>query len=195
MSAVKQLVAVARDRAGKGAARAERRANRVPAVIYGGGQPPVTISLDYNLTKKLIFAGHFLSTVFEIDVDGKKIKAIPRDYQLDVVKDLPMHVDFLRLSKGQAVKVTVPVHVLGEDVCPALKEGAAVQIIEHSVEIFAPVDEIPDSIDVDVSTLGAGVSIHIQDLKLPKGVKPVSRENITLVTITSPRAAAGDAAE
>lgn len=188
MSAVKQLIAVARDRAGKGAARAERRAGRVPAVIYGAGQPPVTISIDYALTKKLIYAGGFMSTIFEIEINGQKIKAIPRDYQLDVVKDLPVHVDFLRLSEGQAVRVELPIHVIGQDVCPGVKQGGAIQIIEHSVELMAPVDDIPSSVDVDVSKLNSGVSVHMNDVTLPAGVKFVSRENLTLVSITAAKA-------
>ena len=101
MSAVKQIQAVARDRVGKGAARAVRRQGRVPAVIYGGGEPAEPIALDFNQTKQMIFAGHFLTTIFEIDVDGQKTRAIPRDYQLDPVKDFPVHIDFLRLAEGQ----------------------------------------------------------------------------------------------
>jgi large subunit ribosomal protein L25 len=189
MSTVKQLAAVARDRAGKGAARAVRREGRVPAVIYGGGQPPVTISLDFNQTKRLIYAGKFMSTIFEIDVNGQKTKAIPRDYQLDVVKDTPIHVDFLRLSEGQLIKVEVPVHILGQDVCPGIKQGGVLQITEHSIELLCPVESIPESVDVDISKLGFGISVHINNIELPKGIKPVSRENLTLITITVPRGA------
>ena len=101
MSEIKQIKAVARDRAGKGAARAVRRQGQVPAVIYGAGQPAQAIALDFNQTKQLIFAGHFLTTIFEIDVDGKTTRAIPRDYQLDPVRDFPVHVDFLRLARAR----------------------------------------------------------------------------------------------
>ena len=117
----KQLQAVARDRAGKGAARAVRREGRVPAFIHGGGEPAPSISLDSNQTKQLIFAGQFLTTVFEIDVDGRKTRAIPRDYQLDPVKDFPLHVDFLRLAEGKSVRVVVPVRVVGQDKSPGIK--------------------------------------------------------------------------
>ena len=105
-SATKQLQASARAQGGKGAARAVRRAGRIPAVIYGGGEAPQPISLDYNQAQKLIFAGHFLTTLFEIDLDGHKIRVIPRDYQMDPVKDLPMHIDFLRLKAGQKIRAT-----------------------------------------------------------------------------------------
>ena len=134
-SAIKQLKASARTQGGKGAARAVRRANRIPAVIYGGGEAPQPISLDQKEAQLLIFAGHFLTTLFEIEIDGKKQRAIPRDYQLDPVKDFPIHVDFLRVAKGQTVTVQVPVHVVGQEASPGLKNGGAMQIVEHTVEI------------------------------------------------------------
>jgi large subunit ribosomal protein L25 len=186
MSAEKQIKAVARDRAGKGAARAVRREGRVPAVIYGGGQPPQMISLDYNETKRLIFAGHFLTTVFEIDVDGAKTKAIPRDYQLDPVKDLPVHVDFLRLAEGGTIRVTVPVHVVGYDASPGVKAGATVQIVEHALELTVPSNAIPDAVEVSVAGLEIGASVHIKDITLPEGCKPVTHENLTLLSVLAP---------
>jgi large subunit ribosomal protein L25 len=186
MSALKQIQAVARDRAGKGAARAVRRQGQVPAVIYGGGEAPQTIALDFNQTKQLIFAGHFLTTVFEIDVDGRKTRAIPRDYQLDPVRDFPVHIDFLRLSEGQAIKVVVPVHVVGQDRSPGVKRGGTVQIVEHAVELLVPSDAIPDYIEASVAELDIGSSVHLADVTLPAGAKPVSAENVTLVTVVAP---------
>src|SRR4051812_26137025 len=128
MSDLKQIQAVARDRAGKGAARAVRRQGQVPAVIYGGGEAAEAIALDFNQTKQMIFAGHFLTTIFEIDVNGKKTRAIPRDYQLDPVRDFPVHVDFLRLSEGQTLPVTVPGHVAGQENSPGLKRGGPLRV-------------------------------------------------------------------
>ena len=186
MSETKQIKAVARDRAGKGAARAVRRQGHVPAVIYGGGETPQTIALDFNQTKQLIFAGHFLTTVFEIDVDGRTTRAIPRDYQLDPVKDFPLHVDFLRLAAGQSVKVVVPVHVIGQEKSPGLKRGGALQIVEHSVELLVPTDAIPDAIEVSVADLDMGSSLHLSDVQLPAGAKAAGQENVTLVTIVAP---------
>jgi large subunit ribosomal protein L25 len=186
MTANKQIQAVARDRAGKGAARAVRRQGRVPAVIYGGGQSAEAISLDFNQTKQLIFAGHFLTTIFEVDVDGRKTRVIPRDYQLDPVKDFPVHVDFLRLAEGQAIKVVVPVHVVGQDRSPGIKRGGTLQIVEHSVELLVPSDAIPDFIEASVADLDIGSSVHLADVTLPAGVKPVSAENPTLVTVVPP---------
>lgn len=184
MSTMKQLAAMRRERAGKGAARAVRREGRVPAVIYGAGQPPVSISLDYRETNRLIYAGHFLTTVFEIDVEGEKMRAIPRDYQLDVVRDFPIHVDFLRLGEGAVVRVEIPVHVSGQDVSPGLKAGGALNLVRHSVEFYVPADNIPDSITIDVSQAKIGDSIHISSVKLPEGAKPVIADrDFTIATI------------
>jgi large subunit ribosomal protein L25 len=186
MSDLKQIQAVARDRAGKGAARAVRRQGQVPAVIYGGGEAAEAIALDFNETKQMIFAGHFLTTIFEIDVNGKKTRAIPRDYQLDPVRDFPVHVDFLRLAEGQSIKVVVPVHVIGQDKSPGVKRGGALQIVEHSVELSVPSNAIPDFIEVSVADVDIGSSIHLADVVLPQGAKPVGHENVTLVTIAAP---------
>jgi large subunit ribosomal protein L25 len=201
MSDIKQIKAVARDRAGKGAARAVRRQGQVPAVIYGGGQAAEAIALDFNLTKQLIFAGHFLTTVFEIDVDGTTTRAIPRDYQLDPVRDFPLHIDFLRLSAGQMIKVVVPVHVVGQENSPGVKRGGTLQIVEHSVELLVPSDAIPDYVEASVADLDIGSSIHLSDIPLPNGAKATSAENVTLVTVTgvkeeeaAPAAAEGAAA-
>lgn len=186
MSEVKQIKAVARDRAGKGAARAVRRQGQVPAVIYGAGQPAQAISLDFNQTKQLIFAGHFLTTIFEIDVDGKKTRAIPRDYQLDPVRDFPVHVDFLRVAAGQTIKVVVPVHVVGQEKSPGVKRGGTIQIVEHSVELAVSPDAIPEYVEASVEGLNIGASVHLNDIKLPKGAKATSAENLTLVTVVAP---------
>ena len=186
MSEVKQIKAVARDRAGKGAARAVRRQGQVPAVIYGAGQPAQAIALDFNQTKQLIFAGHFLTTIFDIDVDGQTVRAIPRDYQLDPVRDFPVHVDFLRIAAGQTIKVVVPVHVIGQDKCPGVKRGGTLQIVEHTVELQVSPDSIPDFVEASVEGLNIGASVHLNDIKLPNGVKATSTENLTLVTVVAP---------
>ncbi|WP_424628023.1 50S ribosomal protein L25/general stress protein Ctc [Bradyrhizobium sp. SYSU BS000235] len=186
MATVKELKATARPKAGKGAARAERRAGRVPAVIYGDNQPPLTISLDDKMLRQNIFAGHFLTTLFNIDLDGKKHRVIPRDYSLDPVKDFPLHVDFLRLGQGATIRVSVPLHVSGTEVSPGVKRGGTVNIVNHTVELEADVEHIPQFIEVDVSKLEINNSIHLSDVALPKGVKAVSRDDQTLVTVVPP---------
>ena len=199
MSAVKQIQAVARDRVGKGAARAVRRQGQVPAVIYGGGEPATPIALDFNRTKQMIFSGRFLTTIFEIDVDGRKTRALPRDYQLDPVKDFPVHVDFLRLAEGQIIRVTVPVHVVGQEDSPGLKRGGTLQIVGHAVELLVPADAIPDAVKVSVAALDIGGTAHLSDIALPQGAKSVAQDDVTLVTVVAPSGlnedtAAGDAA-
>ena len=186
MTAVKQIQASARAQVGKGAAREVRRQGLTPAVIYGAGEAPVAIALDANKTRQMIYAGHFLTTLFEIEVDGKKTRAIPRDYQLDPVKDFPIHVDFLRVAAGQTIKVEVPLHVVGQEQSPGLKSGGALQIVEHSLEIEVAPESIPEFIEVSVAGLEVGDTLHIDALKLPAGVSLTSAKDRTLVTIIPP---------
>ena len=187
MSEAKQLAAVARDRVGKGAARAVRRQGQVPAVIYGAGQPAEPIALDFNQTRQLIFAGHFLTTVFDIAVEGRTVRAIPRDYQLDPVKDFPIHVDFLRLSEGQTVTVEVPVHFVNQEASPGLERGGTLNIVRHTVELVVPADNIPDSVDADLTGLDINASLHISAVRLPEGARTaIADRDFTIATIAVP---------
>jgi large subunit ribosomal protein L25 len=170
MSAVKTLEAVARDRVGKGAARAVRRQGKIPAVVYGAGQPPVSIAVDLIRTRTLIYAGGFKTTVFEITTGGKKVRAIPRDFQLDPVTGAPLHIDFLRVVSGQTVVVEVPVHFVNEDKAPGIKQkGGTLNIALHTLPIDVAPDQIPDAIEVDLTDRQIGDVIHASDLKLPAG--------------------------
>ena len=169
MSEVKELKALARDRVGKGAARALRRDGQIPAVIYGGGAPPSAIALGANQMRQLIFAGHFLTTLFEVDVDGTKTRVIPRDYHLDPVKDLPLHVDFLRVKAGQMLTVEVPVHFLNGETSPGIKAGGVLNVVRHAIELEVPADAIPDAVEVDLASVEVGESIHVSAIRLPAG--------------------------
>ena len=186
MSAARELPAQARERVGKGAARAVRREGRVPAVIYGGGAEPTAISLDANETRHLIFAGHFLTTTFDVDVAGEKTRVIPRDYQLDPVKDLPLHVDFLRVSAGQRLTVDVPVHFVNHAAAPGIKNGGVLNVVRHEIELEVPADAIPDSIEVDLSGLQMGDSVHISAITLPQGAVSTIERDFTIATIAVP---------
>jgi large subunit ribosomal protein L25 len=187
MAAIKQLAAVTRSGTGKGAARFVRREGRVPAVIYGGGQKPEPISVDFKDVNKLIYGGGFLTTLFELEVDGRKERVLPRDYQLDVVTDRPLHVDFLRLTPGSLVRIGVPVHVTNREASPGLKKGGTVNLVLHSVEVLAPAENIPESITIDISGLDFADSVHVSALKLPEGCKAVSsKSDLTVVTIVPP---------
>jgi large subunit ribosomal protein L25 len=187
MAANKQLAATVRSGTGKGAARSVRRENRVPGVIYGGGEAAQTISLDYKTLNQLIYAGHFLTTIFDIDVEGKVERVIPRDYQLDVVKDTPLHVDFLRLKPGSSLRVDVPVHVVGADVSPGIKLGGTLNVVRHTIELRVPADNIPEAITADISKLGINDSLHISAISLPEGCKPIIADrDFTVVSIAPP---------
>lgn len=189
MSVVKQISATARTQVGKGAARAVRRAGKVPAVIYGAGKPPVAIALDAKETNTLVYAGHFLTNVLEIDVEGSKSRVIPRDYALDPVKDTVEHVDFLRIDAGSRLRVDIPVHAINAALSPGVKAGGTVNIVAHTLTVLAPADNIPDAIEVDVSALDFNESLHVSQVKLPDGVSYAGQGDETLVSIVAPVAA------
>ncbi|HEY8162960.1 MAG: 50S ribosomal protein L25/general stress protein Ctc [Methylocystis sp.] len=187
MAEMKALAATVRSGTGKGAARSVRREGRIPAVVYGGGEAPLPISLDKKITTQLIFAGHFLTTIFELDIDGKKERAIPRDYQLDVVRDFPIHVDFLRLKPGSRLKVNVPVHFINHEASPGLKRGGSLNIVYHSVEMYVPADNIPEAITGDLTGMEFNDSLHISQIPLPEGCKPTNPDkNFTVASLAPP---------
>jgi large subunit ribosomal protein L25 len=187
MAAIKQLAVVTRSGTGKGAARSVRREARVPGVIYGGGEKPEPISVDFKELNKHIYAGHFLTSIFELDIDGRKERVLPRDYQLDVVTDRPVHVDFLRLRAGSRVRTAVPIHVINRDAAPGVKKGGTVNIVRHTLELLAPAENIPEAIEIDLTGLDFHDAVHISHLKLPEGCRPTdTRTDATIVTIVPP---------
>jgi len=189
MAEVKKLAATVRSGAGKGAARSVRREGRVPAVVYGGGAAPELISLNYKETNQLIYAGRFLTTIFELDIDGRKERAIPRDYQLDVVRDTPMHVDFMRLRAGSTIKVDVPVHFINVEAAPGVKKGGALNIVRHTIEMRVPAEAIPEHIVADMAGFDFNDSLHISAIKLPEGCKPtITDRDFTIATVAPPAA-------
>jgi large subunit ribosomal protein L25 len=186
MATVNELSATARPKAGKGAARAVRREGRVPGVIYGDNKEPLAIALDFKELKLKIYAGHFLTTVLNVDVDGTKHRVIPRDFQLDPIMDNPIHVDFLRLGEGAKVRVRVPIHVTNAEGAPGIKRGGTVNIVTHTIAVLVPADEIPQNFEVDLTGLDINYSRHLSDVKLPPNVKVLEQGDITLVTIVPP---------
>ncbi|MBY0256086.1 50S ribosomal protein L25/general stress protein Ctc [Methylobacterium sp.] len=187
MSAVKTLEAVARDRVGKGAARAVRRQGHVPAVIYGGGQAPQSIAVDLIRIRTLIYAGGFKTTLFEINAGGKKTRAIPRDFHLDPVTGVPIHVDFLRVVAGQSITVEVPVHFLNEDAAPGIKQmGGTLNVVSHTLALEVAPDAIPDAIEIDLTGREIGDAIHITDVKLPAGATFTGEPDATVANIVPP---------
>ncbi|HWJ74549.1 MAG TPA: 50S ribosomal protein L25/general stress protein Ctc [Kaistia sp.] len=188
MSTSYELTASVRNRVGKGAARASRREGKIPAVIYGDKQSPLAIELSHKDVFLKLHAGGFLTTVATINVDGDKIRVIPRDFALDPVTDQPIHVDFLRITAGGTIHVQIPVQVINEDKAPGLKAGGVLNIVTHEIDVNCPADAIPDHIVVDLAGLNIGDSVHLSSITLPEGVKPTSAEDATLATIAPPAA-------
>jgi len=186
MASVREIKATVREGSGKGSARAERKRGRIPAVIYGDDKAPISISLDYDELRQRIYAGRFLTTLYNIDIEGKKHRVIPRDFQLDPVKDLPIHVDLLRVAEGATIRVRVPIHVMNADQSPGVKRGGAVNIVTHTVDVMCPAESIPESINVDIAGLEISHSKHLSDVQLPANVKVIAQGDSTLVTIVPP---------
>jgi large subunit ribosomal protein L25 len=186
MATVIELSATARPKSGKGAARAVRRAGRVPGVIYGDNKEPIGVSLDFKELKQKIYAGHFLTTVCNLDVDGVKHRVIPRDFQLDPVMDNPIHVDFLRLGEGAQVRVRVPIRAINAEQAPGIKRGGTVNLVTHTISVQVPADDIPQAFEVDLTGLEINYSKHLSDIQLPPNVKVLEHGDITLVTIVPP---------
>jgi large subunit ribosomal protein L25 len=186
MASVLELKATVRPKGGKGAARAARRSGNVPGVIYGENKPPILVQIDHAELRKRIYAGRFLTTLFHVDVDGTKHRVIPRDFQLDPIKDQPVHVDFLRVAEGALIRVNVAVHVLNAEQSPGVKRGGAVNVVTHTVQVMCPAESIPTAIDVDISDVDINHSKHLSDVKLPPNVRVIAQGDITLVTVVPP---------
>jgi large subunit ribosomal protein L25 len=159
-----------REGTGKGAARAARREDLVPGVLYGGDQDPVSINLRGNEIRKALLTGQFISHMMELEHDGKRQKVIARDIQFHPVSDAPMHIDLFRVTEKTRIDVEVTVHFINEEKCPGLKRGGVLNVVRHVVELNCPAGAIPEAIEADLSGLDIGDSIHISAIPLPKGV-------------------------
>jgi large subunit ribosomal protein L25 len=189
ISMAAELKAKARSGVGKGAARALRREGLIPAVIYGDKKPPMPVSISFKDANKAIYAGGFLSHIITLDVDGTKHRVIPRDYQLDPVKDFPLHVDFLRIGAGSKINVQVHVHFINEDLSPGLKRGGTLNVVHHTLDLTVDPDHIPEEIVVDLTGKDIGDIIHISALTLPQGASDHSHEaDLTIASIVAPSA-------
>ena len=187
MSNISTISAESREKSGKGASRSLRREGRIPAVIYGGGDSPSHISIEYRLFDMEYTQAVFFSRLYDVDIEGEKTRVLPRDVQLDAVSDRPLHVDFIRYVKGSKITVEVAVNFLGEDVCPGLKRGGVLNVVRRSVELLCPVESIPDMITLDISESDIGDSLHISQINLPDGVNPtITDRDFTIATIAAP---------
>jgi large subunit ribosomal protein L25 len=184
MAEVLELKAWARDRTGKGGARASRLEGRIPGIVYGDKTQPQTVAVDYGAIVQQLHTGHFQSTIFMLDLAGTKTRVIPRDVQLDPVRDFPIHVDFMRVGEHSMVTVEVPVRFLNEAASPGIKRGGILNVVRHEIEVRCPVDAIPEHFDVDLTGLEIGDAVHISALQLPEGVQPTTTErDFTVATI------------
>ena len=187
MREVISIAAEARSRAGKGTARATRLKLRVPAVIYGGKEPPVIISIDSKELLAQYNKGSFLTRLFDIELPEGKQRVLPRDVQLHPVTDRPIHADFMRVDANSRIRIFVPVHFVDTDQSPGIKKGGVLNIVRHEVEFYCPANEIPESITVSLAGTEIGTSIHISAVKLPAGLKPViSNRDFTVATVAAP---------
>jgi large subunit ribosomal protein L25 len=199
MSDTLTLPAETRERAGKGASRALRREGRVPAVVYGGNEEPLAIHVEAKELIRQLGTGHFFNSIVEVEIGGKKVRTLPKDVAFHPVNDRPLHADFLRLSKDAKVHVEVPVLFINEAASPGLKRGGVLNMVRHELELVCESDKIPDDIQIDVTGLDIGDSIHISHVTLPAGsVSAITDRDFTIATIVAPsglRSAEGDNAK
>lgn len=184
-----KLNAITREKAGKGSARATRRQGYVPAVIYGDNKEPVTIAIEKSEVMKVINSGKLFTSLCDITIDKTKHLTLARDLQLHTVKDLPMHLDFLRVTNKTIISVEIPVTFLNEESSKGLEEGGVLNVVRHSVEVRCPANSIPENIEIDLEGTELGDSIKMSDITLPKGVTPtITDRDFTIATIASPAA-------
>ncbi len=187
MSDTLTLPAETRDRAGKGASRALRRSGRVPAVVYGDNEEPLTVHVEEKELVRQLGTGHFFNSVVQIEVGGKALRTLPKDVAFHPVTDRPLHADFLRLSKDAKIHVNVPVHFINEELSPGIKRGGVLNIVRHDLDLVCAPDGIPEEVAIDVTGLEVGDSIHISHVKLPAGVESgITDRDFTIATIVAP---------
>ncbi|WP_417250569.1 50S ribosomal protein L25/general stress protein Ctc [Celeribacter sp.] len=189
---IPDLIATERTGTGKGAARQARRDGLVPGIVYGGESDPLPINIPFNVLFKRLKAGRFLSTLFNLKVEGHDdVRVICRGVQRDVVKDLPTHVDFMRLHRSSRINLFIPVEIIGEEVSPGVKKGGVVTHVRTEVELVVTAGDIPDHITIDVSEGEMGDVYHISDVKLPEGARPVIERDFVIANIAAPAGLGG----
>jgi large subunit ribosomal protein L25 len=186
MSTSNKLAATARERAGKGAARATRRDGRVPGVIYGDKAAPTLISLDPRDVMREASKAGFFTRLYDIEVGGKTHRVLPRDVQFHPVNDKPEHIDFQRVGASTRVRVEVPIKLENLDKSPGVKRGGGVNLVRHEIEEWSNPATIPSRIVIDMAGLDIGDSVHINAIALPEGVKPTIARNFTVVALRAP---------
>ncbi|MGB1722501.1 MAG: 50S ribosomal protein L25/general stress protein Ctc [Paracoccaceae bacterium] len=193
---IPNLVASARTGTGKGAARQARRDNMVPGVVYGGGVEPLAIEVPFNELLKRLKAGRFLSTLFNLQVEGQEdVRVICRDVQRDVVKDLPIHFDLMRLRRTSNINLFIPVEFMNEDSAPGIKRGGMLTVVRPEVELVVTAGDIPEKITVDLTGLQIGDTVTISSVDLPAGAKPTIDRDFVIANIAAPKGLGSDDAD
>jgi large subunit ribosomal protein L25 len=181
------LKAIKRETVTSGQLNKLRESGFIPAVLYGGKDPNAKISVEKKLVKNILNSESFLSTVLELDVDGAKLKVIPRDVAYNVISDEPIHIDFMRVVAGTKIILEIPVKFINEDDCPGLKVGGVLNIVRRKVELKCPADNIPEEIIIDLKGLEIGTSIKISFVKLPENITPtIVDRDFVIATVAAP---------
>ncbi|MCK0172303.1 50S ribosomal protein L25/general stress protein Ctc [Aliiroseovarius sp. S1123] len=184
---IPNLEATVRTGTGKGAARQARREGQVPGIVYGGGADPLAINIPFNELFKKLKAGRFLSTLWNLKIDGQEdVRVICRNVQRDVVKDLPTHLDLMRLRRTSRISLFIHVEFVNEEEAPGLKRGGVLTIVRPEVELNVLAGEIPEQIVVDLAGKDVGDVIHISDVTLPSGAKPTVERDFVIANISAP---------
>lgn len=184
---IPDLVAEARVGTGKGAARAARRAGMVPGVVYGGDAEPLAIQIPFNELLKKLKAGQFKSTLWNLKVEGQEdVRVICRDVQRDVVKDLPTHLDLMRLRRTSKINLFIPVEFINEEAAPGIKKGGMLNVTRPEVELVVTAGDIPEKLVVDMTGLNIGDVVTISSIELPSGAKPTIERDFVIANIASP---------
>ena len=179
--------ATLRSRVGKGSARAARRAGRIPAVIYGDKEAPLSIEMEERIVNKVVHEPGIFGRLLDVNVEGKTTTVLTRDIQMHPVTDMPLHLDMLSISKSSKVAVAVPVEFINHEKSPGLKIGGVLNIVRFEVELNCPAGDIPEKIVVDLDDIKIGDSIHISAITLPEGVTPtITDRDFTVATMQSP---------
>ncbi|SFI99245.1 50S ribosomal protein L25/general stress protein Ctc [Jannaschia pohangensis] len=184
---IPDLVAHARTGTGKGAARQSRRNGMVPGVVYGGGAEPMAIELPFNDLLAKLRAGRFRAQLWNLKVEGQEdVRVICRDVQRHVVKDLPTHVDLMRLRRTSLVNLYIPVEFINEDKAPGIKKGGVLTVVRAEVELRVTAGDIPEKITVDMSGLEIGDTVTISSVTLPEGAKPTIDRDFVIANLQAP---------
>ncbi|MDH5798365.1 MAG: 50S ribosomal protein L25/general stress protein Ctc [Paracoccaceae bacterium] len=184
---IPDLVATVRTGTGKGAARQSRRDGNVPGIVFGGENDPLPINIPFNALLKRLRAGRFKSTLFNLKVEGHDdVRVICRDVQRDVVKDLPTHVDFMRLRRTTKIALFIPVEFINEPESPGLKKGGVLTVVRPEVELVVTAGDIPEKIVADLTGKNIGDAVHISEINLPEGSKPTIDRDFIIASVSAP---------